>query len=371
VRYVHEDSDSYKDFYNIFTGYKGWDFLFLPYGNCLLINAIVIAVAFFIEFLFGVAQNAARLKDFFRYGLVLSIMTIIFLSFFFVFLLTIDYFINLLFQQIDKYISHTIKNIFDWMNFGHISKLDLSKGFSFSFVSSIICSISFLYYLTRSGRSKGLIFFRFLLLAFILGVGLFISLFSLTNFVYNIYSFSDFNLWYQEESKIGLIIIRVSSFVVFYGLIKYVFNHVFNKAMVFDSGFRIIKYEIKQFQIGTISYNSLSSIYFSQMGFYIMALCILFYSFRVDHHSISVSLLNWALFFIIDDWAIIYNYTYRIGATIGFDKIKIGFFNLILMFLSITSLLELGKGWFIVTYIIILLFLFEMWWNNTQRIKTI
>ncbi|MBK8608517.1 MAG: hypothetical protein IPL84_00790 [Chitinophagaceae bacterium] len=259
-------------------------------------------------------------------------------------------------------------SVFDWLIAEKIDNVNFHKGFNFSIVMTIIISAGFLFLLLRNSRVKRNIRFRFFILAIVFGIGFFISFYSLTNLLYNIFAFNSINEWFLFENANGLFTIRITSFVILYGLIKYIFNHILNRELNYDIGIRLRKYVPTQYGIGTMSYSNYSTVYFSQMGFYIITLCILFYSYRIGYKSPVVSILNWSLFFIIDDWAIIYNYTYRIGKIIGFDSVKIFIFNLLLLILTTILLNKIFPWYILILYYLYVLALLEIKLSNYKRI---
>jgi hypothetical protein len=263
-----------------------------------------------------------------------------------------------------------VLDIYDWLQFDLISELNFHKGFYFSLLASILFSLPFFIAFWSAKRILQDSKIRLTVFTIVLGCGFFLSIYSIVNLIYNSISFTSYGDWYATENLIGLLPIRVTSLVIFIGLMKYTYMHVLNRTILIERGFKIFfkKNEVTYTPYGTISYATYSSIYFSQIAFYIITLLILFYTYRIQYQNQISSILSWVLFFIIDDWFIVYNYSYKINKIRDFDKYRLRLSNTVLFVFSVVLLIKISSWYFIIPYMLFVIFLMYISMNNYQKI---
>ncbi len=107
----------------------------------------------------------------------------------------------------------------------------------------------------------------------------------------------------------------------------------------------------------------------AQMGIYsVMAFCLLLSGYYSQESSILISLLNAALFFIVDDWNIIHDYTKEYQKEILKNhKIKIDLTNCVLVLLGIIISIVYFK-WEI-TLLNCILILLSVYWKYVYKVE--
>lgn len=298
------------------------------------------------------------------------ITAILFLLFFLqIITYSIIHAITITFQQtIESYLSY----LCDWLYKGKIQSIDFHRGFNFSILTTIIVSMVVFLNMVKQNKEIGIVSkVRLFMLSGLFGLGLFTSLYSLLNAYYNMRSFDHFKNWFKAESTNGTLTLRFSSLVIFIGLISYIIKYVYNRRISFSpSGIRFSKNDRFKTSMPRVSDSDYSSIYFSQMGFYAIVFSILFYCYRINFHSTSTLLLNISLFFIIDDWPIIYSYVRKFEQIDKTHRFRLIFLNVILFSLGLSLLIEIAKFWVIPIYIICISFLLVLSLSNYAKINT-
>ena len=262
--------------------------------------------------------------------------SVLIISFVGLFIMFVDFYFNFLLITAENSGRKLTWSFFDWIIITRSINTDFHKGFNFSFFFSILIALAFLNILNKKNKQLGcIIILKFLIITAVLGFSFFVSIYSVVNLVYNLFAFNNFKLWFKTEYATGLLLLRVTSIIILLGVIKFIFNHVFNTKIILRSfSILTVKFDSSKSGLRGLDEREYSSIYFAQMGFYAIVFSILFYAFRIKDSSIVAHALNFVLFYIIDDWAIIYNYTYKLNRVNPRDNLKIHIFNLVLLILG-------------------------------------
>ena len=95
--------------------------------------------------------------------------------------------------------------------------------------------------------------------------------------------------------------------------------------------------ELPRFQHYRIQkYNSVS-----QYGLFLVVLANLWFLTLHQAETVQIALMSWAFFFIIDDWAIIRDYSYALkGRVFGAHKLRIHVFNVLLIAVLVVTVLQ-------------------------------
>ena len=176
-----------------------------------------------------------------------------------------------------------------------------------------------------------LILIGYIPLGIFFGFSLFIIIYPIVNILFQIHFLTV--EFFIVEIKTGILFLRISSFLIGIKIMQFFFTTLFHE-----------EFKSKQFKdfpklkdIPKITdYTNFSLLLFSQYGYYLTILFSLWMFVIQGIDSILVLLLNWAIFFIIDDWILITDYSQIIkGRMLKKHKFRIYFFNIILFLLFI------------------------------------
>lgn len=364
------ESKNLNDFrlLNIFSGSR--DFSLKNYLNtsvllAFLIHSVTVYSLSFRTINFNYDRRSKIASWFFftfKNFLVFAIFIIIQIAMYLPLRFVDDYFINLNYFFLDWLEHHQ-----------HHHSLQFEKGLYFAlFISTAISFIISYKFFTSSGIAKThfMSFVRYLTVIIIIFLGMLTSIYSLTNLTYNFINFDSFQEWYNIEKGSNLILLRLSSLILFFQLSRFIFNYLFNKELVLTGIYpKVLTYRWNIREFGQLSDSEYSSMFFSQVGFFILILCVLLYSIVNNYSSISHQILNWGIFFILDDWGIIHRYSDKFKAILNPHRIRILVMNSLMFLLSIIILFTIEEWLFLVVFMIVSAILFEFRYSNYSKIE--
>ncbi|GAB4049407.1 hypothetical protein [Spirosoma litoris] len=233
-------------------------------------------------------------------------------------------------------------------------------------IIAIILAYFFLFFM------NGFPVYRTILATSVLFFGLWISFSGVFNGIYSYLSAQSIEDWFKNEISSGLLTLRISSLVILFDLIRFLFSEIFNlQIMFYWLGLKFVRRDKLHIGVNVFSYMNYSTVYFAQIGFYVLTMLVLWHFAKISYQSVIVNLLNWALFFIIDDWTIIYNYSKTFRGVRLIDKRKVEFFNVLMVIMALITLYE-SKSWdYISIYAIVAFALTEQKINNVYKIESI
>ncbi len=285
-----------------------------------------------------------------------------------IFLILIEQGIHYAFRFMDFHYFIREMYLLDWDSFGQkITTSSLKQGFYLATFFSLYFTLVQLRYLFEYPGFRYHYTFRYLIYSIISFFGISITLYAVLNTVYNGLSFNSFSNWINTELHNGLITLRVTSIILFYRFYAY-----FSKK-IYDGKFSLshIVFKMYRTRVGRMGYSDYSSAYFAQLGFYILLIYFLWFFARNSISLIAASILNWGLFFIIDDWVIIHSYSDQFKKILRFDNNKVIGFNIGLSMLLMITLFQIGDIGLIFTAILCISALMVIRYNNIHTVEKV
>lgn len=235
------------------------------------------------------------------------------------------------------------------------------------YISSIIGFTASLIFLNSSVKSKigGAIYdieeiLTHILVFLLIGFVTFSAAYSIINFILNIILIGiEKGGWYDNDKLIGFFSIRITSMILFYNMMSFVFKKIYNnKISLFIKGFLPINFNTETQGLGRLSEVDTSReelIYFAQTGYYILNVLVI--QFLISNNNIDIysSAIFIIMPLIVDDFFIIYDYLKTHGVVLKFHFIKIHILNLGLLISSLLSLIKENHPVMLVLYIILTL----------------
>lgn len=252
--------------------------------------------------------------------------------------------------------------------------MNLELGLILSVVLSAIPVIYLLIFLIRELSLKEELLL-YVLSIFVIIITYFSSLafiYPILNLVYN-YEIISGN-WLDQELANGLIGLRISSVIIGITSLIYTIETVTSESLF--SSKRILTKQGKFQELSNLSIHisgeDLNYIIIGQYGFYLLIIIMLWISSILDCSNTLLLIINWALFFIIDDWAIISRYAIETnGRIFSTHRIRINIFNIALLLLSSFYTLQMFGGiWmFVFLGIVGLIFSFRYGMDEPEKDK--
>lgn len=226
-------------------------------------------------------------------------------------------------------------SIFDWITDTTKQNINYNDGVYFSLILALC--IFFLFNnafikIKSNYKSVDISFFAYFFISIILTIGIFFGFFSIFNAFHNI-KVTSLTEWISKENILGILPIRFASVFILYNLFEYIYIETLERKLF---PFLILAIfpvrNIESYDL-TISIEKRETLYFSQISFYILNIAIAEYFVIVEFKNVWISLLNFAILFIQDDFKIINDYSEGMQNVILKHFRKIHTLNL-LMFLS-------------------------------------
>ncbi|MCB0409929.1 MAG: hypothetical protein KDD29_06890 [Flavobacteriales bacterium] len=194
------------------------------------------------------------------------------------------------------------------------------------------------------------------------------SLFALVYPILNL-AFQTENLnvaFFKEELSLGIIGIRISSLIL---AVRCLINFVKLFSIIQKVEFKALKtkYEFEEFikLKSKLEDSSLIIKSLVQYSFYLIVIISLWVFTISNKNSLSIQVLSWGLFFIIDDWNIIAAYYEQLkGRILRFQKWKIVFFDILLSILLFYSAWDFfSMDWLIIVITVVTLMLLAKYFD--------
>ena len=268
-----------------------------------------------------------------------------FIAFIFVYLIFAFLYYYLL--ELDKYFLEHQLSIFDWIS--SFSKKDINYNTGVYLSLIITASIFFLFnnaFIKINSpfynfRSSDLSFFAYFFVSIILSIGIFFGFFSIFNAYHNI-NITSLSEWISNENILGILPIRIASILILINLFSYIYNEILEQKL---APFLMLAFfpirNIESYNL-SISVEKRETLYFSQISFFILNIAVAEFFVIIEFKNIYVSILNFAILFIQDDFKIINDYSGGMQNVLLKHFRKIHFFNFI-MFCSAFIVLLLTK----------------------------
>ncbi|KIC00761.1 hypothetical protein OA88_17740 [Flavobacterium sp. JRM] len=272
----------------------------------------------------------------------------------------------------DYFISRKLY-IFDWLVFDSSSIDNYNKGVYFSLTLTIIIFLLFNNSFIKKNsdtwkfREINFSYFKYLLISLILGLGTFSGLFSIFNGLHNLLN-SGISEWITKENVLGILPIRISSIFIVYYLLTYIYSEVLHK----KPGHFLLLGVLPIRQIsdyrGQISFAKRETLFFSQIGFYILNIALAEFFIIIGFKNIFLSILNFSILFILDDFKIINDYSNGLQRVMKWHFIRICFFNLLMLMVAILLLTSRDYYWLLLIYLALCIILFRYYIINATSI---
>lgn len=264
--------------------------------------------------------------------------------------------------------------LLDWLTDTSWSIDSLRKGAYFSvlvsgFISSFFVNVLF----KNRAKNKSSIStdIRYIIFWIVSFVGIFVGLYAIFNFINNIRCFSSVNEWYAQEKILGTVSIRIAAILLSYRLFSYYFGSLMKLPLIVFFFTGLLPTKGWGTGISNISHGDGSSVFFAQLGFYIINLFTLELSIIYNKQNTLTSILSFLILFIIDDWVIIYDYSYRLKSILKAHRIRLYVFNFFLLITSTILLWEMNNYIFMICYIMISILLLKIYLENKIKLQII
>lgn len=279
---------------------------------------------------------------------------------------------------------YLLKSIDEWFLRNGMSQLDWSlrapneidthkPGFYFAF---LVAAAAWLFMIsaftkTRDKDHQPYNVLKVILLSSVLFFGLFSGIYSITNTIYNIRIHGDINKWYTTDKQLGFFAIRLSSLVLLYHLMRFLLKNVFHTQL---KELMLLTFQPKG-KLNTksvaLSDDEYSTIFFAQLGFYILNVSVAELSILFQGEKIYRTILDFSLVFIIDDFMIINEYSKKFGQILKWHRLRISIANAVLFVGGVITLIQLNLIWYLLLYISISIILLYVSRTNRSRAVTV
>ncbi len=271
----------------------------------------------------------------------------------------------------------TIRNlrIFDWYYVSDVINQSYNTGVYFSLILTLVIfflfnnaflkiNSNFLNY-----RTIEISFFAYFFITIIICIGVFFGFFSIFNAVYNI-RITSLTEWFNKENVMGLLPIRLASVMILWNLFKYIYTETLErKILPFLSLALFPIRHISNYYL-SIKIENRETLYFAQIAFYILNIAIAEYFVIIEYKIVYLSILNFAILFIQDDFNIINEYSKGMQSILPSHFRRIHLFNGIMLFSSIIALI-LTKSYGVLTiYVVLTIILAYLYSYNSSFINS-
>jgi hypothetical protein len=273
----------------------------------------------------------------------------------------------------DYFISRKLY-IFDWLVIDSTRIDNYNKGVYFSLTLTFIIFLLFNNAFIKKNsdhwrfREIDFTYFKYLFISLILGLGTFFGLFSIFNGLHNLMN-TGISEWITKENVLGILPIRISSILIVYYLLTYIYSEVLHKKI---SSFLLLGIlpirNIPEYH-GQISFAKRETLFFSQIGFYIVNIALAEYFIIIGIKNIFLSLLNFLILFILDDFKIINDYSNGLQRVMKWHFIRICAFNFLMLLVAILLLTSRDYYWILSIYLALFIILFRYYLINSSSIS--
>lgn len=343
--------------------FKNWFFYFVPTG-----------VFSFIVILTNSKELFRQLED---YAIENEILNKIFAHLKYIFFRMISYTLTFtIFKyslqniiRLHEYFLQKNLHLFDWLNINTSNVDNYNKGVYFSLLLTII--IFFLFNNSFIKRTSGELeyreikfdFLKYFFITTMLCIGLFFGFFSIFNGSYNLLS-SSLTSWISKENILGILPIRISSLLIIVYLLSYIYKEVLDRNIVAFLLIGILPIRSLPYYKGNINFEKRETLFFSQISFYILNIALAEFFIIIGYKSLYLSILNFAILFILDDFKIINDYSQGFRKVLTWHFMRVWLFNIIMMVFAVILLSKKKYYLTLVTYLILTFILFRYYFKN-------
>ncbi|MDR6761654.1 hypothetical protein J2Y38_001863 [Flavobacterium sp. 2755] len=276
--------------------------------------------------------------------------------------------------KLDLYFSKNNLSLFDWLEYSKNEIDNYNRGVYFSLLLTII--IFFLFnncFIKKNSnywnyRVLNFIFFKYFFISIILCLGLFFGIFSILNGVYNIFN-SSLTQWISKENILGILPIRISSILIVTYLIGYIYKEVLHKNLINFLVLGIFPIRTLSKYPESIVFEKRETLFFSQISFYILNIALAELFIIIGYKNIYLSILNFAILFIFDDFKIINDYSRGLVSVLPSHFFRIWVFNIIMIIVAMILLANKEYYWILITYLLFTSILFRYYFKNFHLIS--
>jgi hypothetical protein len=343
--------------------FKNWFFYFVPTGVFSLIVILTNSKELF-----------RQLED---YAIENEILNKIFAHLKYIFFIMISYALTFtIFKyslqniiRLHEYFLQKNLHLFDWLNINTSNVDNYNKGVYFSLLLTII--IFFLFNNSFIKRTSGELeyreikfdFLKYFFITTMLCIGLFFGFFSIFNGSYNLLS-SSLTSWISKENILGILPIRISSLLIIVYLLSYIYKEVLDRNIVAFLLIGILPIRSLPYYKGNINFEKRETLFFSQISFYILNIALAEFFIIIGYKSLYLSILNFAILFILDDFKIINDYSQGFRKVLTWHFMRVWLFNIIMMVFAVILLSKKKYYLTLVTYLILTFILFRYYFKN-------
>jgi len=280
-----------------------------------------------------------------------------------------------LFIKLDTNFSARNLRVLDWYYLSENLNHNYNSGVYFSLILTLV--IFFLFnnaflkinsnYLNY--RITQISFFAYFFITVIICIGVFFGFFSIFNAIYNI-RITSLTEWFNKENVIGLFPIRLASVLILYNLFKYIHKETLEKKLIPFLGLALFPIRHIDDYYLSIRIENRETLYFSQVAFYILNIAIAEYFVIIDFKIVYLSILNFAILFIQDDFNIINEYSRGMQSILSSHLKRIHLFNAIMLISSTLALIITGSFEVLTIYLILTIILVYLYSINYSFINS-
>lgn len=270
----------------------------------------------------------------------------------------------------NNWFSYNDMYLTDWFISQQNREEDFKRGFYFSFLASTITTSIFVNAIFKVSLANKYSI-KFFIFSCVIFATLLSALYSLTNSYYNLSMSQRLITWYQADSQIGAFALRVASLLLFYHVFSFTAKHVLktNLINVFYAGISSTKHFIlKQTALSDRAY---STTFICQVGFYAINVAIAEFSLIFQDKSTYLTIMNFALAFIVDDYIIIHNYSNKFNKILKGHKLRITIFNILLLGVGVGTLISLKEYFIAVIFFIVSIILAQYFYTNQNTTEIV
>lgn len=350
------------------TDYYNFAFFLIPSGLFSLIVIASNSKELFRQ-LEDYSINNEKLNKFFANLKYLFFRTISFILTFFIFKYTL-----IIVCTLNTFLIQHKLLVFDWLNVNSSNTDNYNKGVYFSLILTVIFFFLFnnSFIKKNSGewnyREVKFDFLKYFFITLILCIGLFFGFFSIFNGLYNLLN-SSLSIWISKENILGILPIRISSLLIVIYLLSYIYKEILNKDLISFLLLGILPLRrIKNYK-GDINFESHETLFFSQISFYIINIALAEFFIIIGYKNIYLSILNFAILFILDDFKIINDYSQGLKNVLKSHFFRVWIFNLIMLLVAIILLFKNEYYLILSVYLIFTILLFRYYFMNFRFIN--
>lgn len=288
---------------------------------------------------------------------------------FIIFKYTLEYTIKL-----NTYFTSRNLYFFDWLNLNASDIDNYNKGVYFSLLLTII--IFFLFNNSFIKKNSGeweyreikADFLKYFFITMILCLGLFFGFFSIFNGLYNLLN-SSLSSWISKENILGILPIRISSLLIIVYLLTYIYREILDRDIFSFLLIGILPIRSLPNYKSNINFEKRETLFFSQISFYILNIALAEYFIIIGYKNVYLSILNFAILFILDDFKIINDYSDGLKKVLTSHFVRVWLFNIIMIIVAMILLSNEDYYYVLLVYLFFTFILFKYYFKNFALIN--